>query len=117
MYSNFVTPPDFVKDNLHTVTVVDATVDDVELLGLMCQHTNESFNIYLYRNEMNNIEWLNKAIALSDAVIVNPLNNNEELLKNSDFFYYGNKIYLSPATKVNNVLHYFLTRQEKMQTV
>ena len=71
MYSNFVTPPDFVNDQLHTVTVVDGTLEEIELLGRMCQGSDESFNIYLYRSEMNDIKWLEQAVEHSDAVVVN----------------------------------------------
>ena len=46
-HSNFITPPDFVDDELQTITVVDATPDDLQLLGKMTQEHDECFNIYL----------------------------------------------------------------------
>jgi len=46
-YSNFITPPDFVEDDFHTVTVVDASPKDVELLGQIAKGTNNAYNVYL----------------------------------------------------------------------
>lgn len=70
MYSNFITPPDFVDDDLHTVTVIDATVDEVESLARMCERSDEMYNVYLYKKEMNDLDWLQQAIARSAIVIV-----------------------------------------------
>lgn len=114
-YSNFITPPDFVNDKFHTVTVIDALIDEIELLGRMCQFSNESYNIYLYRSDMHEDQWLYKAVDISDAVIINTsVNTNESLFKLNKVYYYGDKNYVSPAHKVNNILQYFLLRQEKM---
>lgn len=109
-YSNFITPPDFVNDKLHTVTIIDATPEEVILLGKFCQYSEQCFNIYLYRLEMQNFDWLEKAILLSDAIIIN--NERDDFtnyLKLDKVYYYGTKNYLSPAHKVNNLLQYFET--------
>jgi hypothetical protein len=113
MHSNFITPPDFVDDQeLHTVTVVDATVDDVELLARMCENSDEMYNIYLYRDEMQQPEWLAAAALRSDAVIVNVNDHNQWLCGQEKTYYYGPNSFLSPAKKVNGVMDYFLFREQ-----
>jgi hypothetical protein len=111
--SNFITPPDFVDNQLHTVTLIDASQDDVELLVRMCEHTDEPYNIYLYRSEMNNDVWLAQALKCSDAVIVNIVSrqhNNICLLDNA--FYYGSTYFLENPRKLDGPLHYFAARVE-----
>lgn len=113
MHSNVITPPDFVNDKLHTVTVVDASVEDVELLARMCEVSDEMYNIYLYRTEMDDTEWLNSAVDRSDAVIVNSdVLDNINLRGKEKTYYYGDKTFLVPATKINNPLEYFAFRQQ-----
>jgi hypothetical protein len=113
VYSNFITPPDFVKDKFHTVTVVNASNDEVELLGRMCKGSDDQFNVYLYRSEMNDPVWLRKAAEISDAVIVNTNVADsilEELLTLEKTYYYGGHNFLVKANKVDNVFHYFAIR-------
>ena len=116
MYSNFITPPDFVDDQLHTVTVVDGTLEEIELLGRMCQGSDESFNIYLYRSEMNDIKWLEQAAERSDAVIVNAARHEpylDFLCSLEKTFYYGPNTFISTANKVDTVFQYFAQRYHK----
>jgi len=113
VYSNFITPPDFVEDQFHTVTVVNASTEEVELLGRMCKGSDDQFNLYLYRSEMNDYVWLRKAVEISDAIIVNTsITDNilEELLLLDKTYYYGGKSFLVKANKVDNVFHYFAIR-------
>jgi len=113
VYSNFITPPDFVDEKLHTVTVVDGTLEEIELLGRMCQGSDESFNIYLYRSEMNDVNWLKQAVERSDAVIVNTENHNpyvDYLCTQEKTFYYGPLTFISSANKVDTVFQYFALR-------
>ena len=113
MHSNFITPPDFVDETLHTVTVIDAASEEVELLGRMCEYSDESYNIYLYRSEMHNDEWLQQAVDLSDAVIVNTDNEQfRDLCLLQKTFYYGSKRFLENPRKIENPLHYFALRKE-----
>jgi hypothetical protein len=113
VYSNFITPPDFVDDQLHTVTVVDATSEEIEILGRMCQGSDEMFNIYLYRSEMNDTNWLKQAIDRSDAVIVNADTHNsyvETLCAQEKTFYYGANTFISKANKIETPIQYFAAR-------
>jgi hypothetical protein len=82
MYSNFITPPDFVDDNLHTVTVINASTEEIASLARMCQTNDEMFNVYLYHNGMKNTAWLQEAIDRSETVIIkyaNPLVPEEKM--------------------------------------
>lgn len=113
MYSNFITPPDFVEDKKHTVTVVDASTEEVEVLGRMAQISDEDFNVYLYKNDMNDLSWLQRAIELSDAVIVNTnVLDNANLCTSNQFYYYGEQSLLSPAHRITSPLDYFVLRKE-----
>lgn len=113
MYSNFITPPDFVEDNFHTITVINATLEEVEVLARMCQGLDDQLNIYLYRSEMDNLEWLHGAVQRSDAVIVNcntidPKFN--EYLKLEKTYYYGPSNFITKANKVETIFQYFASR-------
>lgn len=113
MYSNFITPPDFVTDQFHTVTVVNATPDEVELLGRMCKGSDDQFNIYLYKSEMNDVLWLNRAVEISDAVIVNTESRDlttDQLCTLDKTYYYGPHTFVTPANKVDTVFQYFAIR-------
>ena len=92
MHSNFITPPDFVDEPLTTITVVNATLEEVELLARMCENTDPQYNIYLYRTEMNDRAWLDKAVELSEAVIVNATTSEfDDLCDLENAYYYGDR--------------------------
>lgn len=113
MHSNFITPPDFVDEDLPTITVVNATVDEVELLAKMCENTDPQFNIYLYRSEMNDTDWLNSAVLRSEAVIVNLIDIDLDYLCGFDkTYYYGDRSVIAPATHISGLLQYFVIRQQ-----
>lgn len=114
MYSNFITPPDFVNEEKHTVTVVNATEDDVEMLGRMAQVSDEEYNIYLYHNGMNDTTWLDSAINLSDAIVVN-INQPgwDHICNNNKTYYYGDRTLLSPSLKITSAVDYFALRIAK----
>jgi hypothetical protein len=108
MYSNFITPPDFVEEDFHTVTCIDISDDDLLLLGKACQNINISYNVYLYKSSMNDDNWLQKAISRSKNIIVNL--DNEENIKYCQFdnaYCYGHEAFLCPAVFIDNPLIYF----------
>ena len=102
-----------MSDELHTVTVIDATTDDIELLVNLCQLGDELYNVYLYKTEMDQPDWATQAIQKSSAVIVDVNDNNETFCDNEKTFYYGEKTFISPATKVKGILDYFVQRQQE----
>jgi hypothetical protein len=116
MHSNFITPPDFVDEPLTTVTVVNATLDEVELLARMCENTDPQYNIYLYRSEMNDREWLQKAIELSEATIINAATTDfddfDDICDLENVYYYGDRELISRATRIPTLLHYFVLKKQ-----
>ena len=112
MHSNFITPPDFVDDDLHTITLVDASHEDIELLVKMCEHSDEMFNIYLYKSNMGVPDWLQTVVDKSAAVIVNSENKeNHWLCGLEKTYYYGSTRFLSLAKYIDTPLHYFVLRK------
>lgn len=114
MYSNFITPPDFVTDDFHTLTVINASEADILLLTQFCQYSDVPYNIYMYRDEMNNNSWLTQAIEKSSATIIHDINTNwHKFFSSNSVYYYGTNQYACPAVKVNNILDYFAKIQTK----
>lgn len=81
MYSNFVTPPDFVNEDKHTVVIIDAAAEDVQRLALLCKEGTVDFNIYLYNSEFESDDWLMLAIERADKIIVNTFENEKSVIK------------------------------------
>lgn len=112
-FSNFVTPPDFVSDKFNTVTLVDATPEQVDVVALYCQGCDVSFNVYLYNVEMNDTVWLEGAVEKSDAVIINTDPNDwspvkDKLVIADNAFYYGPKNFLMDDKRLNSPVEYFI---------
>jgi hypothetical protein len=113
MDSNLVTPPDVVKNNLHSVTLVDPEKHDVDAVIKFCQYSDRAFNVYVYTPNMDNLDWLKSAVGASDAVIVNSRTENyKDLCLLSKTYYYGPKIYLENQNKLDDPLHYFAQQLE-----
>jgi hypothetical protein len=108
MYSNFITPPDFVDEDYETITVINALSDEIVLLANFCKNANKSYNVYLYNSEMKNEKWLSEAILKSKHIILNDIDPTLEYLCSKETtFYYGTKTYLSPAHKINFIMDFF----------
>lgn len=71
MHSNFITPPDYVE----TVLIVDATEEQIKELGLLVQAGNTTYNVYFYREEMNDISWFHKISLKADVVLDAKIND------------------------------------------
>jgi hypothetical protein len=112
MYSNFITPPDFVDEEKHSVTIIEATTQEIEILYNIARNSTEDYNIYLYRKEMNNHSWLKKAIEKSSSTIVNfDRWKDLEIFKYDNILYYGQGLVVSPAQKIDSLLDYFNMRK------
>ncbi len=58
--SRFITYPDILpKSSNHTVLLVDADLDDVANLATFCSLSQRNYDIYLYKGDTGNLEWLN----------------------------------------------------------
>lgn len=115
MHSNFITPPDFVDDEpLSTITVVNATLDELELLARMCEGSDVQYNIYLYRSEMNDTDWLRNAIKRSESVIVHTIDPELDWVCDSEkSYYYGDRVIITRAAQIKNSIHYFALKEQK----
>lgn len=109
MHSNFITPPDFVDEDLETITIINAELDEIESLARLCENTDPQYNIYLYRSEMNDREWLYKAMQLSKTVIIRSVDPSLDYICDDEkTIYYGDRILISRAPKILNLLHFFV---------
>jgi hypothetical protein len=113
MDSNLITPPDILDNGLHSVTLVDPEQQDVDAIIKFCQYSYVPFNVYVYTPNMENLDWLDKAIQASDCVIINSRTNDYMqycLLPQS--YYYGSQNYLENPRKLVDPLHYFVSKLE-----
>jgi len=84
--TRFITYPDIVdKESNHTVTIVDATVNEIEDLAFFCKVCEKDYDVYLYREDIDDLNWLGQITVNSDKILVNDSskvrvpNNNIEL--------------------------------------
>lgn len=115
MTTNFITPPDFVEEPNHSILLVDVDPVDVETLAHLCAGHDESFNIYLYKADMEETAWLDKCISRVDAIIVNTVENEFSPIKDkmvdlTKTYHYGPKNFLSNNRQYVNFLEYFINR-------
>jgi hypothetical protein len=112
-FSHIVTPPDYIESTDFTVVLIDPEWSQVEDLSLLLKTADKSFTVYVYRNEMDNREWLMKAIANSSASIINTVSNElspikDKLAINSDAYYYGEKNFLMNKNRIEAPVDYFV---------
>ena len=70
--SRFITYPSTVeKSNNHTVILIDATALELAQLERFLKNSNTNFDVYLYRGEEHDLEWLNNIHPLADHVLIN----------------------------------------------
>jgi hypothetical protein len=114
MYSNIITPPDFATDDFHTVTVINATEDDIKLLVTFCENSEKSYNIYLYKDDMDLTEWVEKSIAKSQAIILSSVTDKwQHLMCRHDVYYYSDQQHICPAIHAFGILDYFVANEQK----
>lgn len=119
MHSNIVTPPDFVDDQLPTVTIIDANWDDIETVVLWLQTTEHvAYNVYVYTDIMFEPDWLEQAVARSQAIIMNSAESGctklkNQLLKDARTWYYGPNRYLGNANQLTHPIDYFIKFNER----
>lgn len=108
MVSNLVTPPDIISNDLYSVLLVDPEQADVDTIIKFCQYADTSYNVYVYTPNMNNKDWLLKAVEASGAVIVNSRSDDyKELCLLDKTYYYGDRLYIENQKKITDPLQYF----------
>lgn len=69
--SRFITYPDILpKSTNHTVLLVDADLEDVANLATFCSISQRNYDIYLYKGEQGDLEWLNHLNSVLDKTFV-----------------------------------------------
>ena len=70
--SRFITYPSVVdKSNNHTVILIDATAEQLVRLERFLKISTVDFDIYLYKGEDHDLEWLNYVHQSADHVLIN----------------------------------------------
>jgi hypothetical protein len=111
--SNLVTPPDIIKNGLHSVTLVDPEQNELDTIIKFCQHSDKAYNIYVYTPIMNNLDWLAKSVNTSDAIIVNTRSDDyKDLWLLDKTYYYGPKILVENKKRLDDPIHYFAQQLE-----
>lgn len=116
MDSFFITPPDFVDNGNTNVLFIDVGDTFVATLMQMCQTSIDGYNIYLYHSDMNhdeNSSWINKAVELSHAIILDPTDSSLSSLKNelrklNKTFVYGYNVSEDDLNIISNPISYFI---------
>ena len=70
--SRFITYPSTVeKSDNHTVILIDATAEELVRLERFLKISTVDFDVYLYRGEDYDLEWLNYVHKSADHVLIN----------------------------------------------
>ena len=70
--SRFITYPSTVESNLnHKITVIDATEQELDQLKRFLQTSRENFDVYLYKGDSYDLEWLNYVSTDSELILIN----------------------------------------------
>lgn len=108
MVSNLVTPPDIVKNDLHSVLLVDPEQPDLDAVIRFCQYADQVYNVYTYTPNMDNITWLQQAVDVCETVIVNSKSDDfKHLCLLDKTYYYGDRLYLENPRRITDPLHFF----------
>jgi hypothetical protein len=116
-YSNFVTPPDFVRNRHHTVLLVDVDSFTVQQLALWCKTSQNAYNVYLYECTMTEPDWFKKVVERADAIIINSDISNlseikDQLALDNRAWYYGSRVYDNQPRQISIPLDYFLQYEQ-----
>jgi len=70
--SKFITYPSIVEDGLnHKIVVIDATEQELGQLERFLQTSRKNFDVYLYKGESYDLEWLNYACTDAELILIN----------------------------------------------
>lgn len=113
-YSNIITPPDFPTDAFHSVLLIDPEWPELENLALFLKTALLSFNVYVYRSEMNDQKWLTKALKKVDAIVINTVQNEysihkDKLAVRQTAWHYGPKNFLMNKNQIQQPIDYFIS--------
>jgi hypothetical protein len=103
--SRFITYPSTVeKSNNHTVVLVDADVNDIEDIGLFCKVSNKDYDIYLYKADVDDLQWLGHISQLADHILISDASTIQSPSNNLSVY--------GKTCDLTNPLDYFLHHEE-----
>jgi len=113
--SNIITPPDFVYNANSNVVVIDPSESDVESIAYYLKSSPLRVNLYVYDStESNDPEWLETAIARSDALLINTADSSisqrkDKLAVDKKAYHYGAKRFLMSMDRhLGSPIEYFI---------
>lgn len=120
VYTNFITPPDFIDEEKHTVLLIDVDEAAVQNLAAWCKMSDYEFNVYLYNYTMNDLEWLGEAVSRAESIIIDTtpteLSAVKDRIAEMDKSYtYGPKNFLVNTKRIKNPLEYFQGYKENVK--
>ena len=121
-FSNIITPPDFVKTKAENIVLIDPDWSEIEDVAFYLKSATKVYNVYVYRTEMDDLNWLHKAVSKSTAVIVNTVNTEssgikDKLALSSTAYYYGPKNFLMNRNRLEKPIDYFVKQPNKENNV
>jgi hypothetical protein len=71
MNSRIITHPSTVEKQTNpTVVIIDASVEEVENITMFCQVSRQDYDIYLYVQDIEDLQWLDTIIQSADYVLI-----------------------------------------------
>ena len=112
-FSNIITPPDFVKTKAENIVLIDPDWSEIEDVAFYLKSATKVYNVYVYRTEMDDLNWLHKVVSKSTVVIVNTVNNDISSVKDllcvkPTTWYYGEKNFLMNKNRIEKPIDYFV---------
>ncbi len=70
--SRFITYPSIEpkSSNSHTVLIVDADTEDIINIGMFCKVSSKNYDVYLYKQDTGDLEWLNHINSTIDSTLI-----------------------------------------------
>jgi hypothetical protein len=114
-FSNIVTPPDFITPEpyVQSIALIDPEWSEIEDLAFYLKTAKKAYNVYVYRAEMNDQDWLQEVLDKAHAIIVNTVTNDQSPMKDriavkEATYYYGPKNFLMNKNKIEKPIDYFV---------
>jgi hypothetical protein len=100
--SRFITYPSIEpkSSNSHTVLIINADVEDVINIGMFCKVSSKNYDVYLYKQDVDDLAWLSHINANLDCTLIKE--PSTIVVSTSDNVYRVGK-----DQSINNLLDYF----------
>lgn len=115
-FSNIITPPDFINDNkVETIVIIDPEMSEIEDVAYFLKTAAKSFNVYVYRSDMDDQRWLAGAVTKASAVVINTAVSDISHIKDKlvatnahNHYYYGPKNFLTNHNRIEKPVDFFV---------